>query len=174
MAKKIHENNKVTEKTAEQYLLKTTGRIKTWQCHQTKFGALGEGPVGYVRWLIDIKKPQLLADSWHYYKSSSCWTMDPENCDLWSDYDPILVNQAFGILSVEPQQGCASHSDHTSTNKMKRLRKKDVDKLELHMAKSKSPLAVDLIAYLKAGKLAGVRPIEWFDACELETIGAPN
>lgn len=110
----------------------------------------------FVGWLI-TNKTQWSRPTWRQYKSSVAYSLEIESLQ---HHDPI-AQEAWETLMPVDVEGCLPTTKRTSGSKMKRFPLKDFLKIVRVLEENPNRWSLDLINWLNAGLLTGLRPMEW-------------
>lgn len=121
----------------------------------------------FVDWLI-ASKLKWSTSTWRHYKAALIHT----GVRLVRQHQATICDmQATLLLAAEAQTGARPKGRATSANKLKRFPERDLAAIFDSLQRSPSRYAPILISFLRAGLLAGLRPIEWSDAEIIEELG---
>jgi integrase len=109
-----------------------------------------------VGWLIG-HKVNINDKSWRQYKASVAFFLEQE---VARQQDPV-AEEALQLLLAEGSEGCQKSSRKTSATKLKKFPIRDFKRLTDYLDSHPSPWADDLLHWLAAGILTGLRPVEW-------------
>lgn len=118
-----------------------------------------------VIWLIE-HKPKISRSSWRYYKSSVMYYLE-----IHEDID--AANEAMGYLSEVTSIGALTHTEKTSSLKMKKISFEDWNKLDTYLEKKNRKWYSQLRVWLRASIITGLRPIEWQKTKYIDHNGEP-
>lgn len=121
-----------------------------------------------VGWLIG-HKVNINDKSWRQYKASVAYFLEQE---VAQKQDPV-AEEALQLLLVEGSEGCQKTSRKTSATKLKKFPIRDYKRLTDYLETHASPWSDDLLRWLGAGILTGLRPIEWGQSHLTEAHGEP-
>jgi len=150
----------VTKETAQAYYRKAQQLINRWHkvCPANGSRRL---PINLIEWIIE-QKPTWAAASWRQNKSAILFYFHGHRAAAPKHAEAF--DRAIARLIVEGQDGCAEATTQTSAMKAKCLPDADHIKIRAKLERSLSRYAGILIDLLHAGRLTGLRPIEWRQA----------
>lgn len=113
--------------------------------------------------------------TWRQYKAALLFVLQEELTASSDDLANEERQVAIDRLASEPQTGALKHTVRTSGRKQKSFDDADfkalIDYLEAHVGRHRR--ATQLLTWLKAGRLVGVRPSEWQSAGLVDIGGIP-
>ncbi|GHA33243.1 hypothetical protein GCM10007989_31780 [Devosia pacifica] len=159
MQEKISYNNGVSPSSEQQYRERMQQLVRRWQRRRSPDQAQ-EDVVSFVNWLINCRSG-LSAASWRNYKASVVWAMEEIPSNFFKAAACSDVQTALEMLRSTGQRGLSLHADRTSGLKARRVKDKDLIRLEAFFAKSRSRYATFVPMMVRVSNLAGLRPCEW-------------
>lgn len=126
----------------------------------TSFDDVEIDPREFVSWLIQ-KKPELNHNSWRQYKSACMFFLEKTS-------KKEAASEAIDLLKCVYSNGTNKHTNKTSATKSKKIKQEDFAKLIEYLETHNKKWHKELIYFLKASIITGLRPCEWKDA-RLET-----
>jgi integrase len=121
----------------------------------------------FVEWIIS-RKADWSASTWRQYKSAVVFVGIRLTRKGSLSLDGM---EATLVLSSEPQTGSSPKGRATSAHKRKRFPKEDMNKILDNLMRSHSKHSNPLAIFLQANLVAGLRPIEWTQACVVADPG---
>lgn len=117
----------------------------------------------FVGWLI-TNKTQWSRPTWRQYKASVSYTLEVEALQ----HHDAIAQEAWETLLPVDVEGCLAVTKRTSGSKMKRFPLKDFLKIVKVLEENPNRWSRDLIDWLNAGLLTGLRPMEWSQSQYIE------
>lgn len=118
-----------------------------------------------VVWLNEYK-PNINPKSWRQYKSSVIFYLQTHE-------DIQAATEAIEYLKDITSKGAASHTEKTSSLKLKKISFEDWEKLDTFLKNKNNKWHEQLRAWLRASIITGLRPVEWKNAHFLIHNGHP-
>lgn len=149
----FHENTK-EEETKEKYLLRAKQLIKK---AKRELGIYDDEDLDVrqlVVWLNEHKK-NITPSCWRQYKSSVVYYLEV------LDDDPQACVEALEYLKDITSLGCVSYTEKTSSLKLKKISFDDWQKLDNYLKTKNNKWHEELVCWLRASIITGLRPVEW-------------
>lgn len=149
----FHENTK-EEETKQKYLLRAQQLIKR---AKKELGLYQEEDLDVrqlVVWLNEHKK-NIKPSAWRQYKNSVVYYLE-----IFEEDQQAAV-EALEYLKDITSLGCVSYSEKTSSLKLKKISFEDWQKLDGFLKAKNNKWHEELICWLRASIITGLRPVEW-------------
>lgn len=149
----FHENTK-EEETKQQYLIRAKQLInrakKELNLHREEDLDVRQ----LVIWLNEHKK-NIKPSCWRQYKNSVIYYLEV------FEEDPQAALEALEYLKDITSIGCVLYSEKTSSLKLKKISFEDWEKLDNFLKTKNNKWHEELIYWLRASIITGLRPVEW-------------
>lgn len=149
----FHENTK-EEETKQKYILRAKQLIRR---AKRELGLYEEEDLDVrqlVVWLNEHKK-NIKPSCWRQYKNSVVYYLE-----IFED-DPQAALEALEYIKDITSIGCVAYSEKTSSLKLKKISFEDWQKLDNFLKTKNNKWHEELICWLRASIITGLRPIEW-------------
>ena len=107
-----------------------------------------------VVWLHEHKK-NIKPSCWRQYKNSVVYYLEI------FEYDQQAAIEALEYIKDITSMGCVSYSEKTSSLKLKKISFEDWQKLDTYLNNKNNKWHEELICWLRASIITGLRPVEW-------------
>jgi hypothetical protein len=149
----FHETTK-TEETKQKYLLRTKQLIKRAKRELGLYEEENLDVRQLVVWLKEHKK-NIKPSCWRQYKNSVIYYLETY------EEDQQAALEALEYLKEITSLGCVTYSEKTSSLKLKKISFEDWQKLDTFLKSKNNKWHEELICWLRASIITGLRPIEW-------------
>lgn len=152
-----------TEKTKEDYSFRANQLIKRAKIN---LGIPNNEELDvrqFVIWLVEQKK-DIARTTWRQYKSSVVYYLE-------NYYDIQSATEALEYLKEITSFGALTNTEKTSSLKLKKISYEDWIKLEAFLKIKNKKWHEQLLLWLRASIITGLRPVEWKNAIIIDYEG---
>jgi hypothetical protein len=154
-----------TEKTKEEYIFRSLQLLKK---AKKNLGIPIDEELDvrqFVIWLVE-RKSDIARTTWRQYKSSVVYYLENH-----PDVQPSI--EALEYLKEITSVGALTHTERTSSLKLKKVSYEDWVKLDNYLKEKNKKWHEQLRMWLRSSVVTGLRPVEWKNAIMFEHSGLP-